>query len=368
MNKSKIKTLLIVLAIVVSLLIVVALWVVTGDRKEKEQMIKIGFIMSGAYEEKGWNGLHYDGVKAACDELGMELIVKESVKEHSGQCEDAIKDLAKEDVDIIILSSYGYAEEAEEVVKEYPDITFYSTSFDYYGDNLNCYFARIYQARYLSGIIAGHMSDTDVVGYVAAMPNNEVNRGINAFTLGVKKANPDAKVVVAWSDSWDDADREKQLAKELIEKEHVDVLGYHQNKPNVIEVTEDLGIYSIGYHEAYEGGSEKFLTAVEFRWDMIYKELLSDYAKGKSDVVNTYWFGLEKDAIGLTDVSTVVPSDVIADVETAKKELVDGDRIFSGIIYDNQGNVRCRDGEMISDQVLTNNMDWYVEGVEVYGE
>lgn len=368
MNNSKIKTLLIVLAIIVSVLIVVALWAVTGDKKEKEQRIKVGFIMSGASSEKGWNGLHYDGVTSACNELGVTLIVKENVKEHSGQCERAIKDLVKEDVDIIILSSYRYAEEVEEVVKEYPDVTFYSTSFDDYGDNLNCYFARSYQARYLSGIIAGHMSDTNVIGYVAAMPNSEVNRGLNAFTLGVKKANPDAKVVVAWSNSWDDADREKQLAKELIEREKVDVLAYHQNKPNVIEVAEDLGIYSIGYHEAYEGSSDKFLTAVEFRWDMSYKELLSDYIRGKSDVVNTYWFGLEKNAIGLTELSDLVSADVVDDVENAKQELIAGDKIFSGLIYDNQGKIRCHDGEMISDQMLMNNMDWFVEGVEIYGE
>jgi len=84
--------------------------------------------------------------------------------------------------------------------------------------------------------------------------------------------------------------------------------------------------------------------------------------------VNTYWFGLEKDAIGLTDISDVVSSDVTEDVETAKNELVAGDRIFSGKIYDNQGTIRCNDGEMISDQTLMNEMDWYVEGVEIYGE
>lgn len=368
MNNKKIRIILVTLAAVVLAVIMSVIFVGAGNRNEKTPVIKVGFIMSGDTTENGWNGLHYDGIKKACDDLNIELIVKENIKEYNGQCEVAIRELAKDEADIIILSSYGYASEVADVVKEYPEITFYSESFDYYGENLNCYFARIYQARYLSGIIAGHMSETDVIGYVAAMPNSEVNRGINAFTLGAKKANPDAKVVVAWSDSWDNADKEKQLAKELIEKENADVLAYHQNKPNVIEVAEEAGIYSVGYHEAYEGAGEKFLTAVEFRWDITYKELLSDYIRGKSDVVNTYWFGLEKDAIGLTDISDVVSSDVTEDVETAKNELVAGDRIFSGKIYDNQGTIRCNDGEMISDQTLMNEMDWYVEGVEVYGE
>jgi len=368
MKKSRMKYVLLALAAIVLALILFLIFFVAGHKKVEDESIKVGFIMSGASTEHGWNGLHYEGIQAACDDLDIELIVKEHVKEHSGQCEIAIEELAKDNVDIIILSSYGYASEVAELVKEYPDITFYSESFDHDGENLNCYFARIYQARYLSGIIAGYMSDTDVIGYVAAMPNNEVNRGINAFTLGVKRANPNAKVVVAWSDSWDDANIEKQLAKDLIEKENADVLTYHQNNPNVIEVAESYGIYSIGYHERYDGASNHFLTSVEFRWDITYEELLSDYIRGKSDVINTYWFGLEKNAICLTDISSVVSQVAKADVKTARGEILAGDKIFSGVIYDNQGNIRCHEGEIVSDQVLMSNMDWYVEGVEIYGE
>ncbi len=366
MKNKNFKYILLILAAVIFIVIVLMIINFKGRDKKKEDIIKVGFIMSGASSEEGWNGLHYDGVSSACKELNLDLIVKENVKENSGQCEVAIRDLANEDVEIIILSSYGYAAEVVDVVKEYPEITFYSESFDYYGDNLNCYFARIYQARYLSGIIAGHMSETDTVGYVAAMPNSEVNRGINAFTLGVRRANPDARIVVAWSNSWDDADMEKQLAQALIDKENVDVLAYHQNQPNVVEVAEANNVYSIGYHESYEGASDKFLTAVEFRWDITYKELLSDYVRGKSNVVNTYWFGLEEEAVGLTNISPLVSQEAQSDMEAAKQEVVSGDRIFSGVIYDKDGDIRCNEGEIISDQVLMNNMDWYVEGVEIY--
>lgn len=369
MKNKKMRYILLVLAVVIFILtLVIILTFKSRVKKEAKDSIKVGFVMSGATDEHGWNGLHYEGINKACEELDIELIIKENIKENSGDCETAIRELAEENVDIIILSSYGYAAEVEDVVKEYPDITFYSESFEYYGDNLNCYFARIYQARFLSGIIAGYMSDTGVVGYVAAMPNSEVNRGINAFTLGVKHANPNARVVVAWSQSWDNVEREKQLAKQLIDNEQVDVLTYHQNQPNVIEVAETEGIYSIGYHEKYDGASERFLATVESRWDITYKELLSDYVRGKSDVVNTYWFGLEKDAIGLTDISPIVTENIIADVENTKNEIISGDRIFSGVIYDNQGQLRCNEDEMISDQVLMNNMDWYVEGVYIYEE
>lgn len=364
MKNKKIASKILFIAAVVIVVVIFVLIYFAGN--EKKQKLKIGFIMSGEATEQGWNGLHYDGIKEACDELDIELIVKENIAEYSGQCEEAIKELASEDVEIIILSSYGYAEEVQEIVEDYPDITFYSESFDYYGGNLNCYFARGYQARYLAGIVAGMQTQTNCIGYVAAMPNSEVNRGINAFTLGVQLVNPDAKVIVAWSDSWNDSDEEKRLAQALIDNENVDVLTYHQNLPNVIEVAESNDIYSIGYHEPYANASDKFLTSVVFNWNYTYKELLGDYIKGKSDVINTYWFGLEKETIGLSDMSVVVSEDTKKEIETAKQRIIDGYDVFSGVIYDNEGNIRCNEGERISDDILMREMNWYVEGVEFY--
>jgi len=364
MKNEKIASKILFIAAVVIVVVIFVLIYFAGN--EKKQKLKIGFIMSGEATEQGWNGLHYDGIKEACDELDIELIVKENIAEYSGQCEEAIKELASEDVEIIILSSYGYAEEVQEIVEDYPDITFYSESFDYYGGNLNCYFARGYQARYLAGIVAGMQTQTNCIGYVAAMPNSEVNRGINAFTLGVQLVNPDAKVIVAWSDSWNDSDEEKRLAQALIDNENVDVLTYHQNLPNVIEVAESNDIYSIGYHEPYANASDKFLTSVVFNWNYTYKELLGDYIKGKSDVINTYWFGLEKETIGLSDMSVVVSEDTKKEIETAKQRIIDGYDVFSGVIYDNEGNIRCNEGERISDDILMREMNWYVEGVEFY--
>jgi len=365
MNSKKIKNILLIVAGIILLATILIILTFSGRHKEEDKgTIKVGFIMSGISTEKGWNGLHYKGIHSACQDLQIELLVKENIKENSGQCEGAIHELAEKDVDIIILSSYGYAAEIVDTVKEYPEISFYSESFDYYDDNLNCYFARIYEARYLAGIIAGMQSKTGYIGYVASMPNSEVNRGINAFTLGVRRMNPKAKVVVAWSNSWDDVQKEKELAKKLIDEKNIDVITYHQNQPNVVEVAEECGVYSIGYHENYEGASDKFLTAVEFNWDVTYKELLLDYVRGKSDVINTYWFGLDKGAIGLTDVSPSVSKETLLEVEKAKQEIVSGKNIFSDKIYDNQGVLRCGKDEIIGDQILMKNMDWYVEGVE----
>ncbi|MBE5880765.1 MAG: BMP family ABC transporter substrate-binding protein [Lachnospiraceae bacterium] len=351
----------------VLILLLIVVIIMTADF-EKEDKVTVGFIMTGKTQEEGWNRLHYEGILAACRQLEVELLVKEEVKENTGQCEQAIRELAKEEADMIILSSYGYAEEVLEVVKEYPEIAFYSESFDHEAENMKSYFARMYQARYLAGIVAGKQSETNVIGYVAAMANNEVNRGINAFTLGVKRENPEAKVVVAWSNSWDDAQKEKELAQLLIEEENVDVIAYHQNQPNVVEVAEQYKIASIGYHEPVADASENFLTAAVFHWDLTYKEVLLDHIRDKSTEVDTYWVGIEQDAIGLSAYSPKVSEEAIEEVEQAKQEMIAGFDVFSGEIYDRDGVKRCSEGETISDEQLLKNFDWYVEGVELYEE
>ncbi len=336
--------------------------------REEEQGTKIGFIMTGSAEEHGWNGMHYEGVKEACDKLGTALLVRENVQEFSGECIEAIRELAEEGAGMIILSSYGYSEEARDVVKEYPQIVFYVNSSEYHDVNMTSYFARMYQARYLAGIVAGKKTINGKIGYVAAMENNEVNRGINAFALGVRRVNPDAEVVVSWSGEWDNEEKEKQAAYDLIHEEQADVLTCHQNRANVVEVAETEGVYSIGYHIAPETHSDKNLTTVECRWSLVYEEIIRAYLVGKGNRKDNYWIGLEADAVGLAAYSAEVSEEVIREVEQAKQEILSGWDVFSGKIIDNNGTLRCGEKETISDEVILEQFDWFVEGVRIYEE
>ena len=335
---------------------------------ETNRRTKIGFIMTGSMEEYGWNGMHYDGVKQACDRLDTELIVKEHVGEFTGECIQAIHELVDDGARMIILSSYGYSDEAKDVVKEYPEIVFYVNSSEYHDENMTSYFSRMYQARYLAGIVAGMKTNSGKVGYVAAMENNEVNRGINAFTRGVHRVNPQAEVVVKWTGDWDNADQEKKAALQLIQNEAVDVLTYHQNRANVVDVAEQEGIYSIGYHIAPDGCSEKNLTSVVCEWSLVYEEIIRSYLVGKGNVQDNYWIGMEVGAVGLSQYSSEVNEEIASEVENAKQELLSGKDVFSGVIYDNTGTLRCGEKEMISDEVLLEQFDWFVEGVRIYEE
>jgi len=365
MNKSKKNLIGIVVSAIVIVTIIVLL-ILFGGKQKKEQGTVIGLVLSGSSTEIGWNGLHYNGVKNACDKLGAELLVKENAKEFTGECNAAIKELAEDGASMMILSSYGHAEEAKEQVKEYPGIVFYVNSSEHHDVNMTSYFARMYQARYLAGIVAGMKTEGNRIGYVAAMSNNEVNRGINAFTLGVKHVNPEAEVIVAWSGAWDDAEAEKKAAEDLIEEVGVDVLTYHQNLPNVIEVAEAAGIYSIGYHEALEDCTEKYLTSVVCKWEMVYEAIIREYLIGKGNVKDNYWIGMEKNAVGLSEYSQEVTPEIQAAIEEASRSIMSGKDVFSGVIYDNEGTLRCDEMEAISDEVILEQFDWFVEGVVIY--
>ena len=359
----------IVLAILGILVSGAILFLVLHPGKEDDAVKEtVGFVMSGSISEEGWNGMHYKGVKAASEDMGFRLLIKENVKEFTGECKNVVKELVEDGAKMIILSSYGYAEEVKDLVKEYPEISFYVNSSEYHDKNMTSYFVRMYQVRYLSGILAGMQTKTNTVGYVAAMANNEVNRGISAFTLGVKRVNPDAEVVVAWTDSWDDEKKEKEAARNLIEKEEADVLAYHQNQQYVLDVADESGVKSIGYHQAYSEYSDKYLTSVVCNWERTYRELLREFLQGRSNINENTWLGLEESVVELSAYSELVTEEEKEAIETAKQEILSGNDVFSDEIYDSDGELRCRDGESISDTVLLEQFDWYVEGVRFYEE
>lgn len=366
MKNKKYRSLLLLAGLVVIVLLFAVLIQSGGNQQKREE--KIGFILSGGATDEGWNGMHYRGMKHACEEAKVDLLVSENVPEFTGQCEMAVRELVHAGCNMIVLSSYGYSEEVYHIAKEHPETVFYANSSEYHADNMTSYFIKMYQARYLAGILAGRMTQNNQIGYVAAMSNNEVNRGISAFTLGVRKVNPDATVHVIYTGTWDDEALEKAAAEKLISNVGVDLLTYHQNQTYVVEAAEKAGIYSIGYHESAKAFSDNYLTAVSCDWSVLYKELLQTFFKGKANSVENFWLGMDTGVVGLGEFSKQVPAKVRKEVEEAAEELLDGKEVFSGVIYDTEGNLQCGENELISDERLLEQFDWLVEGVKIYEE
>lgn len=360
--RSKLNKLLIAAAVLIFAAIVLLLgFVGTSDGAR----VKIGLIMTGSVSDDGWNGMHYSGVVSACEKTDARLFVEENVLEDTGDCGRAIHSLAKRGVSMIILSSYKYPAETQDIIAQYPDITFYAISSDITADNLSSYFGRMYQVRYLAGIVAGMQTETGSVGYVAAMPNSEVNRGINAFTLGVRSVAPEAVVNVLWTNTWDDEETEIASTQRLIDEFGVDVITYHQNRHNVAKTADAADVFSIGYNTAAQGLSEKFLTAAVWNWDSVYFEIIREFVQGQAGKGNRHWLGIDRGVAQLSEYSPLVSEATRAAVEAARAEILAGRDVFTDEIYDNNGILRCGEDERIADDTLFSNFDWYVDGVVI---
>lgn len=340
-------------------------FVIKRSGEDEKKKVKIGFVMNGSKDELGWNNMHYEGIKNACDLLDVELILKENVTDNTGMCSKAIEELVEEDAKMIILSSYDYCAESIDTIRKYKDVQFYVSSYEYEEDNIKSYFTRYYQARYLSGIIAGSMSKTGKIGYVAAYDIDEVNRGISAFALGVSHANEDAEVIVYYTNTWDNSASEIKAVDELIANENIDVVTCHQNQDNVVREADKKGIYSIGYHQVPSDMSDKYLTTVLCDWEMTYKEIVSQFLSGKVES-KIAWLGIDKNVVKLEGYSPLISDEAREEVNQAIVKLEAGQDVFSGLIYDNEGNIRCNQDESISDNILLKDFKWLVKGVRVY--
>ncbi len=323
---------------------------------------RVGAVFSGAVNEPGWNGANYSGINSACKSMDIELFTCENVPEEREACFRAVSSLAEQKCRAIFLTSYGYARYANDLSAVYPRISFYVNGSDSVNTGAVYYLGRLYQMRYLSGIIAGATTKTGTIGYVAAMPNNEVNRGINAFTLGVRRAAPDAVVRVIFTGAWD-APEEETAAVGRLKELGADVIAYHQNRESVPAACEAAGLDFIGMYGLTGDYSSHLLTSVQCRWSKIYTELIRDMNKGNAKSGRICWLGIKEDAVALSEFSDNVTEKARYEIYLAEDELSAGKLIFSGEIYDNKGVLRCAKDETIPDHALLYGMDWYTEGV-----
>lgn len=335
----------------------------TGTTKKTNKKPKVGCVLNASADDDGWNNRNYEGIKSACERYNCKLYIEQNIEENAGQCRKAVMRLIDKGASVIFLSSAFYSSEVEDIILKYPKILFYSNTANFENQNLTTYFVKMYQTRYLSGILAGYTTKTNEIGYIAAMPTSEVNRGIDAFAMGVKRANKDAKVIVHWTNSWDDQEAEQKAVDTFAKNTKVDILTYHVNKPDVVYMAEKYGIKSIAYHTSIND-VENCLASIVCDWRIVYERILSAILSGRDNHTNYYWLGLEDGVIRLTDFSKLVENDTQIKVEAVRSQLLYGYNIFSGEIYDNHGELRCADDEALIDRVLLDDINWLVEGVE----
>lgn len=352
-------------------IIIAGIFLINGKKEDTDvtkERTKVGFLLIGSCNDNSYNQSHYEGMEKTAETLNLEVIYKENVPANAS-CKTVMEELIAEGCEIIICNSFDFGEWALQTAAENPEVYFYHATGVQQSKNLATYFARIYQIRYLSGIVAGLQSETNEIGYVAAMPISEVNRGINAFTLGVRSVNKDAVVHVAWSDSWTDDAAAEQAANMLLDTYDIDVLTMHTDSNKVLEVAEKRGIWSIGYNvDNSVLYPNSFLTAPVWQWESYYEPYILKCLQGKFRGEH-YWEGTSTGVVGLAPLTNNVKPGIVEVVEAERKRLEEGSfDVFYGPVKDNEGNVRVEAGENLSDDTMLNRFDWYVEGVVIHEE
>lgn len=325
------------------------------------EKLKVAFVYVGPIGDAGWTWAHDQGRLYLEEQLDVETAYIESVPE-GADSERVIEDYAKQGYDIIFTTSFGYMDPTVTVAEKYPDTIFEHCSGYKTADNVATYFGRMYQPRYLSGIVAGMATETDIIGYAAAFPIPEVVRGINAFTLGVRSVNPEAEVRVVWTNTWYDPVKERQAAEGLLDQ-GADVIAQHQDTTEPQKAAAERGLYGIGY-DADMGAivGDQVLTSPIWNWGVYYVDTVKAVMDGTWEP-HQYWGGLEDDVVALAPFSPLVSEETKTLVEEARQRIT-GDEwdVFCGPINDQDGNLRVAEGECLSDDEML-SLDWFVEGV-----
>ena len=276
--------------------------------------------------------------------------------------ERVIRDLAQQGNKLIFTTSYGFMNPTIKVAEEFPNAVFEHATGYKSAKNVGTYNVRFYEGRYLAGIVAGRMTKTDTLGYVAAFPIPEVLQGINAFTLGARSVNPKVQVRVVWVNTWYDPGKERDAAVALIGQK-ADVLTHHTDSTATVAAAEEKGVRAVGYHsDMAKFGPKAQVAAVTHHWGAYYTRVAQSVIDGKWTPSNL-WGGMKDGMIKLEALHADVPADVKAEVERGGADIAAGKlHPFTGPIRTNAGKDVAAKGESLGDEQLA-KMDYYVDGV-----
>lgn len=333
--------------------------------------IKVGVIhLSDPAEGSGYTYTHDIGIMGMQQNLGLsdsQIIRKINVNDSDKDAtRKAIKECIDEGCNIIFSTSWGYMETTAQMAEEYPDVYFsHGTGYMSNGKNFNNYFGRIYQPRYLSGIVAGMNTKTNKIGYVAAMgsENSEVTGGIDAFALGVYSVNPSAQIYVKVTNSWYDPAAEKAAASMLLNM-NCDVIAQHCDTTYPQLLAQQKNVYSIGYNsDMSKDAPDACLCSVIWNWSAYYTAAVQSVIDGTWDGSN-YYGGMNENIVGITQLADFCKSGTQQKVDEAKKDIISGKLgIFDGVIETNTGTTVGESGKTLKDSDITGNINWYFKTV-----
>lgn len=335
--------------------------------------IKVGVIhITDPAEGSGYTYTHDLGIQGMQKNIGLDdsqIVRKNNVNDSDATAiENAIRECIEEGCNVIFATSWGFMDTCEALSEEFPDVIFsHGTGYKCNGVNFNNYFGRIYQARYLAGIAAGLKTESNKLGYVAAMgqENSEVTGGVNAFAMGAYSVNPDCEVYVKVTNSWFDPEGETQAAQALVDL-GCDVIAQHCDTPNPQTVAEQNGVWGVGYNsDMSKDAPGAVLTSVMWDWSVYYTFAVQSIIDGTWTGEN-YFGGMADGLVNIASLSDLCAEGTQEAVEAARAQIIDeGFNVFDGVIETNDGSTVGEEGSTLTDSDITGSMNWYFKNVVV---
>ena len=335
-----------------------------GGAAMAEDPVKVGFIYVGPIGDGGWTYEHNKGRLAVEEHFGdkVETVFQESVPE-GADAERAMTQMALSGADLIFTTSFGYMDPTINVAANFPDVKFEHATGYKRADNVSTYSARFYEGRAIQGHIAGKMTESNKIGYIASFPIPEVIRGINSAYIHAKKVNPDVEFNIVWAYTWFDPAKEADAANALIEQ-GADVILQHTDSTAPLAAAQAKGGV-IGFGQASDMAEyAPFLrvSSISDDWAPYYMARVQAVMDGTWESTDT-WDGIGPGVVAIGEITDAVPAEVAEEAMAMKAALADGSyHAFTGPINKQDGSVWLAEGETADDGTLA-GMDFYVEGL-----
>jgi basic membrane protein A len=323
----------------------------------------VAFLHNTAISSGGWTYAHDLGRQYVEKKFGDKIKVANVDNIEAGTDADRVlREFVSGGNKLIFTTSFGFMDSTVKMAGSAPKVAFYHCSGYKTAPNLSVYNTRMYEAVYLAGVIAGHMSKTGKLGYVAPFPIPEIVRNINAFEAGAKSVNPKATTQVIWVNTWFDVSKEKQAAEVLI-GQGADVLIQNTSSSAVIKAAEDKGLYAFGIDSDRSKLAPKAILASTIPvWGPYYEKIIQATLDGKPLQAPVFG-GFEQGMVDIVGINPAVPAKVTAQVAKLKADMAAGKfNVFAGPVKAQDGTVKVPAGRNMSDDEL-NSLNWLVEGV-----
>ncbi len=324
---------------------------------------KVAFIYVGPVGDAGWTYQHDQARQYLEQTLGVETKFVESVPE-TAEVARVEEQFIRQGFTVIFATAFGYQNFNVQVAKKHPDVHIIGIGPAIgLAPNVKTIYGRIWEGRYLTGIVAGKMTKANTIGFVAAHPITTVVAGVNAFALGVWSVNPNAKIKVVWTRTWYDPPKEKSAAKALLDA-GADIVGQHQDTPSALQAAAEANKLGIGSESNMQRfAPSAYLTGTIWDWRQIDAGIIQGLMSGQFKSED-YYGGLVDKVVSLGPFNPQIPADVQALVEQRQKAIVAGTfQIFKGPLRDQSGKVRVAAGKtMTLAEIL--GFNWLLQGIE----